>query len=138
VRAAVLDSSVYIDHWRGALSLDALDNVRRAYVIRHSSVVLSELRRGARTAQARGLVDSLFRLARVQWAPTAAEWWEAGRLIAKIGDAAGWEPVRRLRFQNDALIALTARRQGAAVVTTNLADFRALAKEIGVQVLSVG
>ena len=78
---AILDTSVYIGHWERGLHEETLAGVRRAFVVRHSSVVLSELRRGARTRQARRLVDSLHRLAHVQWAPTMADWWEAGRLI---------------------------------------------------------
>jgi len=135
VHAAILDSTVYIDHWRGTLSEDALRQVQQTFIIRHSSVVLSELRRGARTRDAQGLVEGLFKLARIQWPPTSADWWEAGRLIRKIGNPRGWDPTRRLRFQNDVLIALTARRQGATIVTSNRADFDLLAREIGVSVL---
>ena len=85
--AAILDASVYIDYWEGRLSEAAWAQVQRTFIIRHSSVVLSELRRGARTRQAQRLVDALFKLARVQWAPSASDWWKAGRLIRKIGDA---------------------------------------------------
>jgi predicted nucleic acid-binding protein len=45
---AILDTNVYIDHWERGLYQDALENLRRAYIIRHSAVVLSELRRSAR------------------------------------------------------------------------------------------
>lgn len=135
---AILDAGVYIDHWHGKLPESALADVQRAFVIRHSSVVLSELRRGARTRPAKRLVEALFKLARIQWAPTAADWWEAGRVIAKIGAARGWETTSRVRFQNDVLIALTARRQGATLVTANRADFDVLAAETGVSVVSCG
>ena len=50
---AILDTSIYIGHWERGLYGDVLDAVRRAFVVRHSSVVLSELRRGARTPEAR-------------------------------------------------------------------------------------
>ena len=51
MRWAILDTAVYIDHWEGALGLeDALADVRRAFVVRHSSVVLSEPRRGHTTS----------------------------------------------------------------------------------------
>ena len=129
--AAILDANVYIDYWRRTLSEAALAEMQRRFIIRHSSVVLSELRRGARTPQALRLVESLARLARIQWAPTAADWWEAGRIIRRVGDARGWDRTRRLRFQNDTLIALTARRQGATIVTANRDDFELLATEVG-------
>jgi len=51
---AILDTNVYIDHWERGLYHEALANLRRAYIIRHSAVVLSELRRGARERDARG------------------------------------------------------------------------------------
>ena len=42
---------------------------------------------------------------------------------------------KRLEFQNDALIALTARRHGATVVTANREDFGLLSAAISVRVL---
>lgn len=131
---AILDTNVYIGHWEAGLYQEALAAVRNAFIVRHSSVVLSELRRGARTLQAQRLIDSLFRLARIQWEPTAKDWWEAGRVIRKIGGALGWDKAKRRDFQNDTLIALTARRHGATVVTADR-DFAHLAKELAVSVL---
>lgn len=130
---AILDTSIYIDHWEQGLHAQAFDEVRQAYVVRHSSVVLSELRRGARTADARRLVDRLFQLARVQWAPTTDDWWAAGDLVRRIGDAQTWDQHKRNAFQNDALIGLTARRQGAAVVTANREDFELLARHCRIE-----
>ncbi len=135
MRWAILDTTVYIGHWEQGLYEEALAALRRAYVIRHSAVVLSELRRGARTPAARRLVEGLYRLAAVRWEPTVEDWWEAGGLIRKVGDAHGWNTTKRRDFQNDALIALTARRHGATVVTANRSDFELLSKQIGVSVL---
>jgi predicted nucleic acid-binding protein len=133
---ALLDSSIYIGHWERGLYDELLEEVRRAFVIRHSAVVLSELRRGARTRRARELVESLHRLAAVHWEPTAADWWEAGRLVRTIGDSHGWDRNKRRDFQNDTLIALTARRHGAAVVTANRRDFELLGAVTGVDVVA--
>lgn len=135
---AILDTNVYIDHWERGLHEEALAAVRDAFIVRHSTVVLSELRRGARTRDAQRLVESLFGLARVQWEPTAADWWEAGRLIRKIGDRQRWDRGKRRAFQNDALIALTARRHGATVVTTDGSGFALLSREVGCAVLPLG
>lgn len=134
---AILDTSVYIDHWEQGLHAETLSAVRRAFIVRHSSVVLAELRRGAHTQKAQQLVRSLRRLARVHWEPTAKDWWEAGQVIRKIGNARTWDRHKRQEFQNDALIALTARRHGATVVTTNREDFHALARELRISVLPV-
>ena len=134
---AVLDTNVYTGHWERGLYEEALAAVRRTFVVRHSAVVLSELRRGARTREAQRLVDALYRLGTIRWEPTAAEWWEAGALIRKIGDARRWDKSKRRDFQNDVLIALTARRHGATIVTANRTDFELLAKELQVSVLLV-
>ena len=134
---AILDTNVYIGHWERGLYEESLSAVRKAFVVRHSAVVFSELRRGTRTREAQGVVEDLFRIARIQWEPTPGDWWEVGRLIRKIGDARRWDTNKRRDFQNDALIALTARRHGATVVTADTKDFDLLAKELRIAVLSV-
>jgi len=132
---AIVDSSVYIDHWERGAHRRALDDVRRTFIVRHSAVVLFELRRGARTREAERLVDALFRFARALWEPTATDWWEAGRLVRVVGDARGWDRAKRRDFQNDVLIGLTARRHGATVVTANRTDFELLAREVPLSLL---
>jgi predicted nucleic acid-binding protein len=132
---AILDTGVYIDHWERGLYQDTLENLRRAYIIRHSAVVLSELRRGARGRDAERLAASLFELATVRWEPSVADWWEAGRLVRSIGDKQGWDIHKRRDFQNDALIALTARRHGATVVTADSSDFDLLRSELRISIL---
>ena len=134
---AILDTNIYIGHWEKGLYQEFLETLRQAYIIRHSAVVLSELRRGARTRDAERLVMMLYRLARICWEPTRSDWWEAGRLVRKIGDQERWETSKRRDFQNDALIALTARRYGATVVTTDRGDFELLAHELPITVLPV-
>jgi predicted nucleic acid-binding protein len=135
MRWAILDSNVYIDHWQGRLADGALEPVRARFVIRQSAVVLSELRRGARTSKARRIVEALRRVSPIVWEPTGEDWWTAAAWIRKIGDAHDWDASRRRDFQNDVLIALTARRHGATVVTTNRSDFELLARPLGIAVL---
>lgn len=132
---AILDSDIYIGHWERGLYEEGLAQVRKAFIVRHSAVVLSELRRGARTLKAQRLVDSLYELARVRWEPNAHDWWEAGKLVREIGDAERWDANKRREFQNDTLIALTAGRYGATVVTANAGDFHLLARELGIRVV---
>ena len=134
---AILDTSVYIGHWERGLYVDRLDEVRKAFVVRHSAVVLSELRRGVRTREAVKTVARLHGLASTIWGPTTADWWEAGRIIQTVGDAHDWDRNKRRDFQNDALIALTARGHGATVVTANREDFEILGKRLGIAVLVV-
>jgi len=125
------------DDWQGKLQDSVLADIRKQFVVRQSAVVLSELRRGARDKRAQQLVNELQDLTTIAWEPTAADWWLAGDLLRTIGDARRWETSKRREFQNDALIALTARHYGATVVTTNAKDFLLLAKRIKLQVLDV-
>jgi predicted nucleic acid-binding protein len=134
---AIVDSGVYIGHWEYGLSVEVLDSITRPFVLRQSAVVLSELRRGAQSRMARRLVETLAKHAAIVWTPTVDDWWEAARLIQDIGDREGWDRSKRRSFQNDALIALTARRHGAAVITTNRADFDLLAGELGIAIVPV-
>lgn len=134
---AILDTNVYIGHWEAGRYDETLAEVRRAFIVRHSAVVLSELRRGARTRTAKTVVEKLSERAAVVWVPHAADWWEAGRLILELGDARSWDRNKRRDFQNDALIALTARRHSATVVTANREEFDLLSHELGVSILPV-
>ena len=134
---AILDTNVYIGHWERGLYDETLARVRQAFIVRHSSVVLSELRRGARTKAAQTVVANLMERATVVWAPQSSDWWEAGKLIRELGDARDWDRSKRRDFQNDVLIALTARRHGATVVTANQAEFELLSREMGVPILPV-
>jgi predicted nucleic acid-binding protein len=134
---AVIDTSVYIGHWERGLYEDTLAEVRKTFVIRHSAVVLSELRRGARTREAERTVNRLHHLARGIWEPTPKDWWEAGQIIRTVGDTHDWDRSKRRDFQNDTLIALTARGHGATVVTANRDDFEVLGKRLGVPILVV-
>jgi predicted nucleic acid-binding protein len=134
VRWAVLDTNVYIDFWEKGLHAQSVQAIHAAFVVRHTAVVLSELRRGARTQQARRTVEALFRLATAVWEPSAGDWWAAGKLIRDVGDQQGWDIHKRREFQNDALLALTARREGALLVTSNRSDFRLIERRLGLRV----
>jgi len=59
---------------------------------------------------------------------------DAGRLIQQFGNARHWNTSKRRDFQNDALIALTAKRHGATVVTADRADFELLGSALHIQV----
>ena len=134
MRFALLDTNVYIDFWVGGLHVEAVEAIHRGFVVRHAAVVLSELRRGARTQQARRTVESLYRLATEVWEPSAGDWWQAGKLVRDIGDRRDWDVHKRREFQNDALLALTARQHGAVLVTSNRADFELLEPQVGVRI----
>ena len=53
MRWAIIDTSVFINHWERGLDEDVLLTVRKAFIVRQSSVVLSELRRGGTATSGR-------------------------------------------------------------------------------------
>jgi predicted nucleic acid-binding protein len=134
MRAAVLDTNVYVDFWERGLHEDTVRTIHAAFVVRHAAVVLSELRRGARTQEARRTVEALHRLASEVWEPSAEDWWEAGQLIRELGEQQTWDIHTRREFQNDALLALTTRRYGALLITSNRSDFQLLERRVGLRV----
>jgi predicted nucleic acid-binding protein len=130
----ILDTSVYIDLWERAKNTSALTELGRRYIVRHCSIVLSELRRGARSAEAIQATEDLRDGATEVWSPSPEHWWLAGQLIQRLGDQLHWDIRRRRDFQNDALIAFTAKHFGATVATSNRRDFELLSQETGVPV----
>ena len=96
---AILDTNIYLGHWEQGLYERELTFVRRKFIVRHSAVVLSELRRGAKTPEAQSALDQIYKLAHIQWAPDCNDWWHAGLLIQEIGDAQNWDRVKRRDFQ---------------------------------------
>jgi predicted nucleic acid-binding protein len=135
LRWAILDTSIHVGQWETGRYDDLLNVVQRAFIVRHSAVVLSELRRGARGGEAQRNVDRLHAAAPAIWEPRADDWWEAGKLVREVGDQKDWEVHKRREFQNDALIALTARAHGATVVTANRGDFALLRSNLKIAVV---
>jgi predicted nucleic acid-binding protein len=127
----LLDTNVFIDYLRADLYADwifgGVSNVIRFL----SSVVLMELRVGADTARRHRAVDRIhaaFPTSRLI-APLPSLFDHAGRLFRTLhGDGSGLDD--RLGSVNDLLIALTARQIGATVLTSNLDDFRRIARHL--------
>ncbi|MGA2850585.1 MAG: hypothetical protein ABSE46_16425 [Terracidiphilus sp.] len=55
--------------------------------------------------------------------PTQNNWIESGQILAKMQKDKGYEPHKLRDLHFDVLIALTARSNGALLVTSNRADF---------------
>jgi predicted nucleic acid-binding protein len=95
------------------------------FVIRCSAVVLAELSRGARSRPMRRFVDDLAKNLRVI-APNEREWIQSGRIVNRTVATEGYDIHKTRELHFDALIALTARRIGAYVITCNVDDFTTL------------
>ena len=122
----VLDSNCYIDATKNAEDQAALEHfvTWAAPQLYLSTVVAAELRAGARSPADRlrleELVLRLFVRRQRIITPTAAAWDALGHTLATLGNRPGLEPqlVRR-GFAFDILLASSARKAGAAVVTRN-------------------
>ncbi len=127
----VLDTNVFIDYLRAGLHEDWVAGQVEGTVRFLSSVVLMELRLGADTVRRRRVVDRLkaaFPAGRVV-APGADLYDRAGVLFRRL-HADGKGLVDRLGHVNDLLIALSAWQIGATVITSNVDDFRAIARHL--------
>ncbi len=117
---AVLDTSVYIEIFRtGRFTLDL---IRSTWIVRCSSVVFHELRRGARTTLERQFVNELARKVRII-TPLEPHWLESAEILSVIGRKKGFGQNKLNALAFDALIALSVRGIGATLITCNRKDF---------------
>jgi predicted nucleic acid-binding protein len=116
----IFDTSVLIDDQRTARHSRRMADLDR--LVRLSSVVLSELWRGATQTTERQFLSALERNHRIL-TPTEKNWLESGRILAKIQADHGFEPRKLRDLHFDVLIALTARTYGACLITSNRTDF---------------
>ena len=131
MQPALFDTSIYISALRQAnqrvLSVRRLAADSPLWL---SAVVLEELYAGAGNRERR-VVERLerdFERAKRILVPSQADWTEAGRVLARLADRYGYEQIGQGRLTNDALIAMSARRLGARVITVNQRDYSRLAE----------
>ena len=116
----ILDSSVIIDDLR---TLRHREKIRSLIgIIRTSSVVLAELWRGATKPSDREFLRILEKNHPIL-TPTENNWIESGEILARIRADRGFSPAKLRDLHFDVLIALTARSNGARLITTNRTDF---------------
>ena len=119
----LIDSSVYIDNLRERRFEKELLDLR--WVVRLSAVVLAELRRGARSREMIKFVDAMAKNFHVI-APNEREWDQSGKIVARLVKARGYDIHKTREIHFDVLIALTARKIGAVLITRDAADFTAI------------
>jgi predicted nucleic acid-binding protein len=131
MRAALFDSSIYISGIRrGDDAILAQRRLTPDTLLWLSSVVLEELYAGA-WGEIRDSVERLehdFERARRILVPNLGDWTQAGRVLARVAAKYGYEKIGQGRLTNDALIAMSAARTGARIITANERDFRKLAE----------
>ena len=119
-RVVIFDTSIFIDHLRTNKHVDHLRNLTG--LIRNSSVVLSELARGATNESELDFVSTLAKNHPIL-TPTERNWLESGSLLYRMREDEGFSPEKLRDLHFDVLIALTARNHGATIITSNKADF---------------
>ena len=119
-RILLFDTSILVDQLRTDRHRERIASVSGR--IRHSSVVLAELLRGARQRSDRDFVEALEKQSPLL-TPSEKNWLESGRLLTRMSVERGFSPEKLRDLHFDVLIALTALTHGATVVTSNRADF---------------
>ena len=103
------------------------------------TIVLQELWAGARGAEERAYVERVHALAwqqqRLLNPPTGA-WTLSGQVLQVLARRGKFGPGRLRALRNDVLLAATAFVHGAAVMTSNTADFKRIAEVLPVRVVS--
>jgi predicted nucleic acid-binding protein len=131
MRGALFDSSVYISAMRrGDSAVLALRRFSVDAPLWLSAVVLEELYAGASGRVQRSLerMERDFDRVKRILVPTLGDWTQAGRVLAWLAARYGYEKIGQGRLANDALIAMSAARMGATVITANQRDFARLAE----------
>jgi predicted nucleic acid-binding protein len=116
----IFDSSVLIDQVRSACHAQRFAELDE--LVRTSSVVLGELWRGS-TTQAENVFLAALAARYPIFTPTEKNWLESGQILSKIQRDRDFEAVKLQDLHFDVLIALTARSNGARLITSNQADF---------------
>ena len=120
---AIIDTSVYIDNLRSGRFEKELVDLK--FVVRCSAVVLAELWRGARSREMVRFVDYLARNFRTI-APNEREWVESGKVVSRLVRGKGYDIHKAREIHFDVLIAMTARKIGAYLITCDADDFNAI------------
>jgi len=131
-RKLLLDTTVYIDELQGRLPR-AAELALRVSELWHSSVTEAELSALAGLLHPRhhGTAKAVRQVTAVMerrprhriLTPDAEAWREAGILAGTLARLQGYAKAGRGRVLNDALILLSAAKNGCTVLTRNVADF---------------
>jgi predicted nucleic acid-binding protein len=116
----IFDTSIFIDHLRTNCHEERI--AAATGLIRTSAVVLSELWRGATKPAERVFLKELQKNLPIL-SPTEKNWLESGEILGKIRTDKGFTPQKLRELHFDVLIALTARTNGAKLITANQSDF---------------
>ena len=122
----IFDTSIYIPFINQGIAYPTTELNIGKPIPYMSAVVIEELYAGAFDNISVKLLDKIYTtfedLDRLV-VPDASDWQKTGKVVAKLGKKYGFEEKFLSKITNDVLIALSARRIGAIVVTNNTKDF---------------
>ena len=127
----LLDTSIYITALRaGDEGAVKLRRIAPGTALWLSSVVLKELYAGVKPRDFR-IIERLerdFDKARRILVPNLSDWTLTGKILARLAVERDYEKTGQARLTNDALMAMSAARNGITVITANERDFAQLAR----------
>lgn len=112
---AFFDTNLYINLLKGKLPGNLLEDFCRQYIIRLCPVVYHELIRCIQNPSLRKKVEKITEQTLFLPAPTPPMWTQAAELASKVMGSTDEKTLESI--QNDLLIALTARYNGAVLIT---------------------
>lgn len=127
MRKVIHDTDVYVDWLNTGRHGDVL--FAKGFLKYLSAVVLLELEAGTFSKRDQRLIEKLakgFDKADRIVVPSASDYREGGRLLQRLQEEKGYDLSKAYSLVNDVLIALSARRIGAMVITQNAKDFEAI------------
>lgn len=127
---AFFDTNIYIDYLKGAFPKSQYDRYFHDYIIRMCPVVYLELTRGIRSEPLKKKIEQATKKIIFLPPPTNRMWVQAGLLAAKV--MGSYDEKTLEKIQNDLLIALTARENGAVLITQDH-HFNAIRKHVSFQ-----
>ena len=119
-RLVLFDSSVLIDQFRTNRHAERIAKIDG--LIRLSSVVLSELIRGAKGKSELETLRFMEKNLPIL-TPNEKNWLESGQILGRMFSDRGFAPQKLRDLHFDVLIALTARQYGSRLITSNRSDF---------------
>lgn len=131
MQPALFDTSIYISVLRrgnnAALGMRRLAPDSPLWL---SAVVLEELYAGAYDRERRAIerLERDFERIKRVLIPNLGDWTRAGKVLAHLVSQHDYDSIGQARLTNDALIAMSAGRQGIRVLTANERDFRRLSE----------
>ncbi len=134
----VLDSSVLVSFFRNPHLKEDFEARTRRPLLYMSSIVAMELHAGCRTPRHKTELDKFlkpFERAGRVIAPDHECFREAGRVLAKLARD-GMGAIHRRQIANDVLIAVSASRFGATVITANHTDFTWIGRHVAARWLA--